>query len=311
MHHILAAIQSQPWAILPEYLSAIEGLAQRLASNPALDVVAADGHADRHMAALAVMGSRAEGTRSATLRDGVGCLPIMGPILPRAALLNPSGAGATALDLAAADLRALNANADVRSICIVMDTPGGAVAGVNEFSRLVAASAKPITVHVTGMGCSAGYWIAAPAVGGISTDPTGIVGSLGVAMSTSVQEAPDGQGRRALDITSTNAPNKRPDLSTEEGRATLRAMLDEIEGVFFAAVAKGRGVTVSTVKSDFGGGGLKTGNQAKAAGMVDRIEADGLEATLSRLARNRAPATPRRTAAALSLDVAQRRARLH
>ncbi len=311
MHHILAAIQSQPWAILPEYLAAIEGIAQRLPTTRELEQIAGDGHAERHMEALAVMGSRAEGTRACTLRDGVGCLPIMGPILPRAALISPSGAGATALDHAAADLRALNAHRDVRNICIVMDTPGGAVAGVNEFARMVAASAKPVTVHITGQGCSAGYWIAAPAKGGIATDPTGLVGSLGVAMSTSIQEGPDMQGRRALDITSSNAPNKRPDLSTEEGRASLRAMLDEIESVFFAAVAQGRGVTLATVKSDFGGGGLKTGNQAKAAGMVDRVEADGLEATLSRLARGKAPATPRRTAAALSLDVAQRRARLH
>lgn len=310
-HRILAAIRSQPWAILPDYLEAIEGIALRLAANPALDLIAEDGHAERHFAALAQMGARAEGTRSATLRDGVGCLPIMGPILPRAALVSPSGAGACALDHAAADLRALNTNKDVRSICIVMDTPGGAVTGVHEFARLVAASEKPVTVHVAGQACSAGYWIASQAVGGISLDPTGIVGSIGVAMSTKVQEAPDQSGHRSLDITSSNAPNKRPDLTTDEGRASLRAMLDQVESVFIADVARGRGVTVATVKSEFGGGGLKTGAQAKEAGMVDRVEVNGLDATLTRLARARSAATPRRTAAALTLDVAHRRARLH
>lgn len=310
-HRILAAIRSQPWAILPDYLEAIEGIALRMAQNPALDLIADDGHAERHFEALAQMGARAEGTRGATLRDGVGCLPIMGPILPRAALISPSGAGACALDHAAADLRALNANKDVRNICIVMDTPGGAVTDVQAFGRLVAASEKPVTVHVTGQGCSAGYWIASQATGGISLDPTGIVGSIGVAMSTRIQEGPDQSGHRSLDITSSNAPNKRPDLTTDEGRAALRAMLDQIEGVFIADVARGRGVTVSAVKSDFGAGGLKTGGQAKDVGMVDRVEVNGLDATLSRLARARSTATPRRTAAALTLDVAQRRALLH
>jgi hypothetical protein len=290
-HRILAAIRSQPWAILPDYLEAIEGIALRLAQNPALDLIAEDGHADRHFEALAQMGARAEGTRAATLRDSVGCLPIMGPILPRAALVSPSGAGACALDHAAADLRALNANKDVRNICIVME--------------------KPVTVHVTGQGCSAGYWIASQATGGISLDPTGIVGSIGVAMSTRIQEGPDQSGHRVLDITSSNAPNKRPDLTTDEGRATLRAMLDQVEGVFIADVARGRGVTAAAVKSDFGAGGLKTGSQAKDAGMVDRVEVNGLDATLSRLARGRAPATPRRTVAALTLDVAHIRARQH
>lgn len=311
MHHLLAAIRSQPWAILPEYLEAIEGIVMRLGDNPALDAIALDGHADRHFDAIAQMGTRAEGTRASTLRDGVGCLPIMGPILPRAALISPSGAGACALDQAAADLRALNANKDVRNICVVMDTPGGAVTGGHEFARLIATSEKPVTVHVTGQACSLGYWIASQAVGGISVDPTGIVGSLGVAMSTRYQEGPDQSGYRALDIASSNAPNKRPDLSTEEGRAVMREVLDQIESVFFADVARGRGVTVATVKSDFGRGGLKTGAQAKEAGMVDRVEVNGLDATLTRLARARSAATPRRTAAALTLDVAQRRFRTH
>lgn len=311
MHHLIAAIRSQPWAILPDYLEAIEGIVMRLAQNPSLDAIALDGHAERHFEALAQMGARAEGTRSATLRDSVGCLPIMGPILPRAALLSPSGAGACALDHAAADLRALNANKDVRNICIVMDTPGGSVTGGHEFARLVAMSEKPVTVHVTGQGCSLGYWIASQATGGISLDPTGIVGSIGVAMSTRVQEGPDQSGHRSLDITSSNAPNKRPDLTTDEGRASLRAMLDQVESVFIADVARGRGVTAAVVKSDFGAGGLKTGAQAKDAGMVDRVEVNGLDATLSRLARARSAATPRRTAAALTLDVAQRRARTH
>ena len=47
-HRILAAIRSQPWAMLPDYLEAIEGIALRLSQNPALDLIAEDGHADRH-----------------------------------------------------------------------------------------------------------------------------------------------------------------------------------------------------------------------------------------------------------------------
>jgi ClpP class serine protease len=139
------------------------------------------------------------------------------------------------------------------------------------------------------------------------------VGSIGVAMSTSYQENADALGRRTVDVTSSSAPNKRPDMSTEEGRAVVREMLDAIEDVFIAAVAKARGVSVATVKADFGKGGTKTGKQAKEAGMVDRVEADGLDGAIRRLAKS-APA-PRgsaggRSARAASLELAHLRAGL-
>jgi len=306
--HVLAAIRSQPWAILPGYLAAIEAIATRVLDDPAVLALKEDGHKDRQLSAVAAMGARAPATRKAMLRDGVGLLPVMGPVFPRANVMTEYS-GACSLDVAAADLRALQASPDVRSILMVMDSPGGAVAQVNDFARMVAASPKPIAVHVTGMCCSAAYWIGSSAAGGMSMDPTGVVGSIGVMISTSYQVDPDANGRRDLDIASTNAPNKRPDLSTEEGQAQIRQMLDGIEAVFIGSVAKGRGVTEATVRSDFGAGGTLAGQAALAAGMVDRIEADGLDGAIRRLAKA-GPATPRRTAAANTLALAQIRAKL-
>lgn len=306
-HRILAAIRSQPWAIMPGYLEAIEALAMRALDHPAVAEVAADGHADRHFDAIAQMGERVSGTRSAAIRDGIGCLPMFGPILPRAAMVNPSGAGAVALDHLAADLRVLQADKAVRRILLTVDSPGGAVTQVSEFARLIAQSEKPVAVHVTGMCCSAAYWIASQARE-ISIDPIGMAGSIGVIMGASVQEGPDAQGRRDVAIVSSNAPNKRPDLTSEEGIASVREMIDAIEAVFIANVAQGRGVTEATVRNDFGQGGTKTGKHAKDAGMVDRVEADGLDGAIRRLARSAPPATSRRTAAA-HLQLAQFRAK--
>jgi len=293
--HILGAIRSQPWAILPEYLEAIEAVALRMMEHPALLAVERDGHIERQAEATARMGERAPSTRTASMRDGIGILPVLGPIFPRSNLMTLSGA--TALDQVAADLRALQANPEIRNILMVMDTPGGAVSGANDMGQLIASSEKPIAVHVTGMCCSLGYWLASQAAGGISTDPTGVVGSIGVLMTASYQEGPDQNGRRAVDIVSSNAPNKRPDLSTEEGQAQIRQMLDGIESVFISNVARGRGVTEATVRNEFGAGGTKTGKQAKEAGMIDRIEPTGLEGAIRRLARPASPAPSRRTAA--------------
>lgn len=305
-HHVLAAIRSQPWAIMSGYLEAIEAIALRVLDDPSVLALKADGHEDRQISAVAQMGTRAPATRTAMLRDGVGLLPVTGPIFPRANIMTEMS-GATSLDIAAADLRSLQASPDVRSILMVVDSPGGAVAQVNDFARLVAASPKPVSVHITGMCCSAAYWIGSSGAGGMSLDPTGVVGSIGVLISTSYQVEPDSNGRRDLDIASSSAPNKRPDLSTEEGQAQIRQMLDAIETVFIESVARGRSVSAAQVRSDFGAGGTLTGKAAKAAGMVDRIEADGLDGAIRRLAKA-GPAAPRRTAAANTLALAQIRA---
>lgn len=183
--HVLTAIRSEPWAIVPAYLDAIEALALRMMDHPALIQVERDGHQARFADATARMGERAPGTRTAALRDGVGIVPMFGPVFPRAGGLATSGA--TTLDAVAADLRALEASPEVRNVLMTIDSPGGAVSGVHDFARYVANFSKPIAVHVSGQCCSAVYWIASQASGGISLDPTGVVGSIGVCMSTSYQ----------------------------------------------------------------------------------------------------------------------------
>ncbi len=305
-NRVLAAIRGMPWAILPEYLAAIEALAERAMDHPALLKVEADGHAQRFEAMIASFGERVPGTDRAFVRDGVGILPIVGPIFPRANLFTAMS-GATALSTAARDLAALQAAQNVRRILMAVDSPGGAVDGVHQFARLVAATTKPVSAHIEGTGASAAYWIASQA-SDISIEPTARAGSIGVAMSTSYQEKPDSSGRRSIEIVSSGAPNKRPDLSTDEGRAALVEILDAIEEIFIADVARGRGVTPATVKAEFGAGGTRTGKQAKTVGMVDRVEAEGLDGAIRRLSRIASPATPRRTAAA-HLELAQIRAR--
>lgn len=300
---VLRAIRSQPWAIMPDWLAAIERIAERALDAPELMALLKSDHASRYGAAMAVMGQRLEGTRRATFRGGVASLPLFGPIFPRADLFTELS-GATSLDTLAEDLRAVQANEAVEKILLVVDSPGGVVFGVDEFASLVAGSPKPITVHGTGMIASAAYWIGSQA-SEIVIDTTGMLGSIGVVMSAAVQEAPDANGNRRLDIVSSNAANKRPDLSTDEGRARVRADLDAIEEIFIGAVAKGRKVTKAAVVRDFGEGGVKVGKAAVQAGMADRI--DSLEGTLSRLARGRGSTrASRRALAAHDLDVRRR-----
>lgn len=299
MDHILRALCGEPWAIARDWLPALRALAMREPNDPALEVLRTSGHTPRYEAALASMGDAMEGARRARYRDGVASIPIFGPIFPRSNMMTEMS-GATSLDLAAADMRAAFASDRVHSILLVVDSPGGAVSGTAEFAGLVASAAKPVHAHVTGLGASAAYW-AASAASSLTIDRTAMLGSIGVVMSGAYQEAADRNGYRQVDIVSSNAANKRPDLSTDEGRAVVQAQLDALEKAFIDDVAKGRKTTPARVVSDFGGGGVLVGEAAVAAGMADQIGT--LEETLSRLSRpSGGQLTPRRAAAAEALS---------
>lgn len=305
----LAAVRAQPWAILPEYLDAIEAIALRALEADALRVLEADGHAGRlagSLEAVAAVGAPLEGARLSTVRDGTAVVPVLGPIFPRATMVN-SSAGGTALDAIMRDFRVAQSSASVDRIVMLFDTPGGVVSGLGEAAESIRASAKPVTAFVTGIAASAGYWLASQAAEMV-LEPAASVGSLGVVASVRRQEAAAQDGSRVYEVVSSGAPRKRPDPSTEEGRAAIQEEVDAVEAVFFADVAAGRRKNVDYVRRKFGQGGMVPAAMAVEVGMADRIGT--LEATLNGLSRRAGPANPpnRRAMADRDLDLRQRRA---
>lgn len=309
---VLAAIRSQPWAIVPEYLEAIEAIALRSLDADVLSRVAEDGHVamiEASRAAVAAVGRRLEGASMSMQRDGAAVVPVFGTIFPRASMLGAS-TGGTALSSIMADMRVAWATESVERIVMLVDSPGGVVSGLGEAAEALRASPKPITAFVTGMGASAAYWLASQAQE-IVLDRSAMVGSIGVLATTSRQEGPDASGRRSYEITSSGAPLKRPDPSTDEGRAAIQRDVDALEAVFVADVAAGRRVKASTVRSEFGRGAMVVAEEAVAAGMADRVGT--LEAELSRgtrrnTGRTRGTGGGRRARAAAQVETRRRAA---
>ncbi len=215
------------------------------------------------------------GARLAMMRDGAAVIPIFGPIFPRANLV-ASSAGGTPLDAVMSDFRAALSSAQVERIVLLVDSPGGVVSGLAEAASAIRAAKKPVTAFVTGCAASAAYWLASQA-GEIVLDPCASVGSIGVVVSMSRQEAPGADGRRTYEVVSSNAPHKRPDPTSAEGLAQIRAQLDGIETVFVSDVARARARSPEYVRKAFGRGGLLVGARAVSAGAADRVGTlDGL-----------------------------------
>jgi ClpP class serine protease len=308
LHALIAAVRAQPWAIMPEYLEAIEAIATRALDADVLERIASDGHEARLAAAreaVAATGTPLQGARmSTTVRNGSAVVPMVGVISPRANLAQAS-TGGTDLASIMHDLRVAWASADVERVVMVVDSPGGVVSGLGEAAEIMRAAPKPMTAFVTGIGASAAYWLASQAAE-IVMDRSAAVGSIGVIASMSRQEAPDQSGRRAFEVVSTGAPLKRPDPSTEEGRAAILRQVDAIERVFVADVAAGRKVSEAQVRADFGQGAMVDAFLAVGAGMADRIGT--LEGVLGKDSDKRRNYGADRRRAAADIEVRRRAA---
>ena len=160
----------------------------------------------------------------------------------------------------------------MKAILFDIDSPGGVALGPSEMADAIfkARGKKPIWSYV-GRNCSsAAYWIAS-ATEKIIANPSALLGSIGVVTTIPVQEQPDSEGYKNIEIVSSNAKQKRPDPRTEEGMSEIKRELNDLESQFIEAIARYRNVTVNTVKNDFGQGGVLIGKNAVASGMADSL----------------------------------------
>ncbi|MCW0447248.1 S49 family peptidase [Xanthomonas sacchari] len=259
---------SRPWLIQSESLETILAVAQRAGDPQALQ---------------SRLGRPLDNTRRVTMRDGVAVIPATGPMFRYANMLTEIS-GATSTQVLATDLQAALDNPYVKAIVLELNTPGGEASGIGELADMIYAArgSKRIVGYVGDLAASAGYWFGS-ACDELVIAETGMVGSIGVVMSyldTSERDAK--AGVRTLEIVSSQSPDKRLDPKTDEGRAKVQSIVDSLAEVFVGAVARNRGVTVDTVLSDFGRGGLLLGAEAVKAGMADRI--GSLEAVITELA---------------------------
>ena len=236
------------WAIEPDYLRSI--------SKEALSI-----KSEKHL----------DNTGSVSIRDGTAIIPIHGPITARNTFFSLF-AGGTSLETLAKDFREALSNEDVKSILFDIDSPGGVAVGPMEMAEMIynARGRKPIYSYIGRNGSSAAYWLAS-ATEKIIVNPSALVGSIGVVTTIPVQEQPDQDGYKNIEIVSSNAALKRPDPKTKEGLAEIRRELDDLESTFIDSIAKYRSITPEIIKADFGGGGVVIGSQAVNKNMADAL----------------------------------------
>ena len=206
-------------------------------------------------------------TYDASYHGNVGVIHISGIISRHADMLASFlGMGSAAIENIAKDFQSLLDNDEVKSIILDFDTPGGAITGVNELAEIIykARGIKPIKAYVTGMACSAGYFLAA-ACDEIIIDEMGQVGSIGVMRVVSKSN------EKSVIFKSSQSPMKNVEAESELGKAEYQSKVDYLASIFIDKVAKYRGITSDEVINRGNKGGVLVGAVAVTAGLADRL----------------------------------------
>ena len=178
-------------------------------------------------------------------------------------------------DLVIRQIHAARDDEEVRAVVIRINSPGGSAPAsqeVGEELKKLRASGKVVVASMGDIAASGGYWIAA-LCDKIYANPGTITGSIGVYIPyANWEELFKKIGVHGEKIKS--GPHKdmlspeRP--MSEEERAILQGMVDDLYEQFVAVVSEGRKMEPAKVKQ-MADGRIYTGRQAKALGLVDEM----------------------------------------
>lgn len=210
-----------------------------------------------------------DGTRHVENRNGVAVVSIIGPIFRYADFFTEIS-GATSTEHLAKDIQTAIDDPSIKAIILDIDSPGGHAKGIGELANTIfaARNVKPICAYVGAEACSAAYYLAA-ACGEIVTAPNALLGSIGTVVGVAVLD--EKTKAKTVEIVSDQSPNKRPDVTTQKGKAQYQELVNQLTDVFVADVARFRDVSEEDVLADFGRGGLLVGQAAVDVGMTDRL----------------------------------------
>ncbi len=203
----------------------------------------------------------------------------------KVAIVSVTGAIMGGDGFARAQLDHIAEDESVQAIVLRVDSPGGTVSGSDEIHHRLGALAQdrnlPVVVSMGGIAASGGYYIAM-ANGGredvIFAEPATLTGSIGVIiphfdlskMIKRLDVVDDSVASGPLKEMLSPTKDRSPELAERE-RGILQGLVDDMFARFKEIVRQGRPKLGADAVDKVATGQIFTAQQAKDAGLVDRI----------------------------------------
>jgi signal peptide peptidase SppA len=218
-------LTQEPWAIAPEAMDGIIGLAMDMAAGKLFTLPQSE-------APQSIM----------SVADGVATISITGPLLPTTDEFDRVMLGATSLDEVRSTVESAAADPAVTSIVLNIDSPGGTVRGTPEAADAIyeASKVKPVRAHTSGTMASAAYWLGSQATS-VSMTRSASVGSIGVMVPHIDQSKRAEMLGVKVELFTTGKFKAAgfPGTSlTESQRELIQERIDQVFGEFKSAVTR-------------------------------------------------------------------------
>ena len=244
-------LTQEPWAIAPEAMDGIIGLAMDVAAGKIFTLQQSEAPAS-------IM----------SVADGVATISITGPLLPTTDEFDRVMLGATSLEEVRSTVESAAADPAVTSIVLNIDSPGGTVRGTPEAADAIyeAAKIKPVRAHTSGTMASAAYWLGSQATS-VSMTRSASVGSIGVMVPHIDQSKRAEMLGVKVELFTTGKFKAAgfPGTSlTESQRELIQERIDQVFGEFKSAVTRqGRKIPAEAMQ-----GQTFYGPQAESLGLA-------------------------------------------
>jgi signal peptide peptidase SppA len=262
--HLVRALVGTPWSILPEKLTVLSEVLRRHLAGEELS--------PEEVAAR--IGAAPAGRPSPKASGNVAILPIWGVLAPHISMVEQSSGG-TSTDMLMRVFQRYVQDDSIKAIVLDIDSPGGSCSLLEDFAQTIfqAREKKYIAAVANATAASAAYYLGSQATEFIAS-PSALVGSIGTLMLH--VDASKAWEMAGLAPTVISAGKYKSEVSEyeplgEEAKNYLQGLVDGYYDQFVAAVARGRGVKASAVRSGFGQGRVLHAQDALDLGMVDRV----------------------------------------
>lgn len=228
-------------------------------------------HVEIHQAEQPTILARVAKQKTAD-KQTIAVISIQGTMTKRGSSLSDAG---STIALRSA-VREAARDSDISAILLVIDSPGGTVAGTADLGREVvrARKSKPVFAFIEDLTASAAYWIASQADKVYANDKTALVGSIGTFVGLydySAAAAKDGIRPVVIQAGKFKGAGFKGTEITDEQKAYWQGIVDSVQAEFTAAIASGRRLSVAAAEN------LVQGRVWMAAEAVDLKLIDGIQ----------------------------------
>lgn len=269
--HIIGEVYDTPLAITPEKAEEWDRVIAQHMTGAAPAYTQAEvqaAHEARLQAFAASAGAQPTRAGYALTDSGIAVIPVHGSLVHRGGLMEAMS-GVTGYNQLRAQMRAAEADSNVRGILFDVDSPGGHVSGMFETAEQIRALNKPTRAMVNDKATSAAYMLAS-AADSVHATKTAFLGHIGsFVMHADRSKQHDKQGVKWTPIYSGKRKLEGNPFGplTSDARAALQDRVDEVRGMMAEMVAAHRGVDADDVMDTEAA--VVTAGEAERLGLID------------------------------------------